>query len=260
MAAVAPTLRVASWNLHEGLPADADGSAPTADTSGEVAAFLLDNGVDIVGFQELDLDENGNSGILRRVVEQTPLRYTAVHRLSESSFFPGRFTGVALASRHPLTAVERRFLPNPHLSVGLGDTVIHSHDKGFVAATVLAPGAPLNAMSLHAVPFHLFRREADDRAFSAVWLTLTASLRTLARRPLVVCGDFNTENRRLVLGDGSPQLGAAMAGRATYRNLGLDDILHSPQLATESVKVLSNFSDHALCLAEFSWKEQGGHG
>lgn len=257
MAAVTPsTLRVASWNLHEGLPADEDGTSPSPDTSHEVAALLRDNGVDLVGFQELDLDTNGESVTLRRVVEQTALRHTVVQRLSESSFFSGRFAGVALASRYPLTDVTRHLLPNPQLSVGSGGKVLRSHDKGLLAATVQAPGASFNAVSVHTLPFHFFRREADDHAFSGMWSALATSLQSLTGLPLVVCGDFNTEKRDLILAAESLHLDASMTGHKTYRDLGLDDILHSPHFTLACVEALANFSDHRLCVAEFTWNEK----
>lgn len=245
-----PDLRVASWNLHEGLPDGEDGSAPPADTSAEIVRLLVETRADVVGFQEVDLDGDGESAILEAVRRRTPLTYLAVHRLSESSFFPGHFAGVAIASRYPLADVRRTLLPNPRLTISLGGVEIGSHDKGYIAATIMAPGGPMNVVSLHAVPFHIFGRAAGETAFRDVWSALVSGLQPLAVRPLVVCGDFNTADR-LVFRDEALDLGTAIEGRPTYRDLALDDILYTPDLQAKNVRIFDNFSDHALCLAEF---------
>ena len=244
-------LRVATWNLHECVPMPGSGVADPEAAVRQVAELLTELEVDLVALQELDLAADGHSPSLRWLAASTDLVHQAVYPLSESSFFAGRSTGVALASRYPLERVERLPLPNPGLRTELAGRPIASHNKGLVVAEVAVAGQPLVAASLHAFPFHLFGRRADEPAFAGQWSALTGLLAPLAGAPLVVGGDFNTDRRDLVLAGLGGRLERALGDQPTYRRESADDVLHSQHLLAKQAGLRSNFSDHLLCHVEF---------
>ncbi|RJL32488.1 endonuclease/exonuclease/phosphatase family protein [Bailinhaonella thermotolerans] len=247
MAAVTGTLRVATWNLHEALPAREP--APP-DVREAVAGLLTELRIDLAGLQEVDFGPDGASPTLDAIAGSTELRHVAAYDVSESSFHPGRRAGLAIVSRYPLSGVERHRFANPDLTAYVGGNEIGSHDKGFLAATARTPGGEVTAVTLHTLPFYLFGREAGDPEFQGMWRQLSEELRRLAKRPLVVCGDFNTPRRDLLAAAGAPELTRTTGAEPTYRETAADDILYSGGFTAARSGLVANFSDHALCFAE----------
>ncbi|GAA2795089.1 hypothetical protein GCM10010441_20440 [Kitasatospora paracochleata] len=255
MAVVNPprtALSVASWNLHEGLDAEADPHPGAADSNSmhSVAHLVREHGIDVIGLQEVGFDADGTSELLDFLQAATPLRHIARHPLHESSFFPGRLSGVAIASRFPLYALKRHSLPNPRLSVQLGDAEIRSHDKGFMSAQFDIGEIRIGVTVVHALPFHLFRREAADAEFKPIWEYLSTRIGEEDAKHAIICGDFNTPDRGLLLRDGFLKLSSAMGKQPTYKDVALDDILYGFGLRVGSATTVDNFSDHKLCIAE----------
>ncbi|MGW4824905.1 endonuclease/exonuclease/phosphatase family protein [Streptomyces sp. NPDC004227] len=246
------TLTVASWNLHEGVPASGGTDPCSAGVAEEVVRFLTHQRVDIVAFQEVGFDDRGTSELLDHITRRTALRHTAALPLHESSFFPGRLSGVAVAGRFPLSRYRQHWLPNPGLRTTIEGQEIHSHDKGLVTATFPLGGTEVDVTSLHVLPFYLFRRDPDEAEFKEVWDSLAGALgRHANSRLTLVCGDFNTPERRLVLGAGTLPLASSIDGRPTYKDRSVDDILYGPGIAVNRTEVVDNFSDHRACIAQF---------
>ncbi|MGQ0777083.1 MAG: endonuclease/exonuclease/phosphatase family protein [Pseudonocardiales bacterium] len=242
------SVTVASWNIREALPV-----ASTKDVEyarEELVATVLDYGIDVLAMQEVDFSPVGDSATLRHVAARTGLVYHVARALSPSSYFDGHRAGVAIASRFPLPVrAEGEFL-NPGLSTTLQGYRIASHDKGFVAATVQGSSEfTFRVISLHAVPYHLFDRDAEDEKFRRVWEDIASTIVPFAGEPLVVCGDFNASNRRLFLDAGDLALTQVFPGVPTYKGMSVDDVLVSKHFRSTGTKVLANFSDHLLCLA-----------
>ncbi|QKV92861.1 endonuclease/exonuclease/phosphatase family protein [Streptomyces sp. NA02950] len=245
-------LTVASWNLHEGVPSSGVLDAPSPHTVEEVVALLAERDVDIAAFQEVGFDGRGHSEVLDAVRKNTALRHVAAHPLHDSSFFPGRRSGVAVVSRFPVRDYRHYMLPNPRLHIHVDDKEIHSHDKGLVRATIALGHTELDVASLHALPFYLFQRAPDEADFKEIWDALSDELhRHVESRPLLVCGDFNTEDRRLVLNLDNPPLVSSLEGRHTYRGRSVDDILYAPGISLVGIETIDNFSDHRACVASF---------
>jgi len=263
VAAVNRTLRVGTWNLHEGVPAAEVGSwgclqdrpdaATNAKTLGPTTLAIVDRinklKMDVVGFQEVRFDQ-GVAADLHAVQTQTPLSYVAHFSLSPSSFFSGARAGVAIASRYPLSDVKQIKLPNPNLRRSASGQQISSHDKGLLTVQADVHGRAVTLASLHMLPFHIFDRSADDAAFSTIWRQLVIELTALSQLPLIVCGDFNTPKRDFVSDPQSLQLHSAVDGRPTYNNAAIDDILYSSEFSASAVDTLPNFSDHAFCIGD----------
>ena len=252
MTASSSVLRVASWNVHEGHPVV--GSISDQAVRREIAELLLSYQVDIVGLQEVGFDSSERSYILEAIQHNTPLEYIAHNILSSSSFSQDGSAGVALASRYPLADLRCKYFSNPELGAELDGIPIRSHDKGIISATVTLPGLEISVVSLHTIPFRLFGREANESDFEPLWSELSAELKGLAVRPLIVCGDFNTDQRDLASKSIGTFLTRSVVDEPTHKGRSIDDILYSQGFRPTSVKVLSNFSDHRLCIAELGWK------
>jgi len=242
-------LRIGTWNLHEAKPAE-HGCGDADEARVEIIDLLLRNKLDIVALQEVDFHEESRSRTLNAIKHATPLKYIAYSVLSESSFYPAARSGIAIASRFPLNNVVRRFLDNPDLIGEFEGTPIRMFDKGYVSAALTVAGNIISFVSLHAFPFHIFGRGADEATFKPIWSSLSADLVRLAAVPLIVCGDFNTSRRDLLSNNGDLKFSRAITRQPTYRDESLDDMLFTSQFELADVKVMDNFSDHRFCFAE----------
>lgn len=217
-----------------------------------VAEPIKQHGVDVIALQEVDFDQSGDSQVLADIHANTELRHIQRFPSSPSAFFPGGRAGVAVASRYPIVRKWEFTLPNPGLQITLGDRTYDSYDKGMLACEIDADGRPLTLVSVHMFPFHMFERDADHDDFDEIWRALRQRLGELGtRRPLVVAGDFNTDNRGLLRDvDGRPLTGTTH-GQVTHRGYAADDILFSPEVPDPPpAQVLDTFSDHRLCLVD----------
>lgn len=250
MDTVKNVVRVATWNLHEGLPAQARTGSISSEVRDEITALTDKNSIDVLALQEVDFDHGRTSELLDTIVSETALKYFATFPISESSFFKEKNAGIAIVSRFPLGCVVKVMLPNPHLCVS-GRMGMRSHDKGFLAARVEADGFDVTVVALHALPFHIFKREAAAPEFRYIWKQLAHDIESLDFGPLIVCGDFNTPRRDLVLDEIRTEMTRAIGDRPTFENFAYDDILYASDYFTQlAVGVVRNFSDHALCIAE----------
>ncbi len=255
MAALTKVLRVGTWNIHEAVPIDQNLQAADKMRR-EVVDFLIRYRLDVVGLQEVDFESSSRSLTLETIRDHTPLRFRAYSVLSKSSFYPVGQAGVAIVSRLPVKNVKRQRFRNPELDGDIKGVPIRMFDKGLVSAGVVMDQRVISAVSLHAFPFHLFERDAEDPAFSRIWSDLSENLAALTSTPLVVCGDFNTSKRDLIA-DSRLALSRAIIGQSTYRNDSIDDMLFTRDFQLQRVEVIDNFSDHKLCYAELIYDVGG---
>jgi endonuclease/exonuclease/phosphatase family metal-dependent hydrolase len=249
VATVSDPFVVASWNIREALPPGSGGDAARRSARREIADVLRDNEVDIVALQEVDFDEHGSSPTLAYLMSATDLRHVSRLPLSPSSFFPGQAAGVAILSRLPAVPGRTGYFMNPGLSVEVDGRRLSSHDKGFVSLVVSLPNAgPLHAVSLHLLPYHVFRRSPSDPEFESVWSDATGQLAPFSKAKSVICGDFNSSDRSLLVGPDKLDVSGTNF-RPTYRGMAADDILISSSLKLSEARLLDNFSDHAVYIA-----------
>jgi endonuclease/exonuclease/phosphatase family metal-dependent hydrolase len=245
------TLRVATWNIHEGMPVTDDAGR------GDLSAALAEAGVQVAALQEVTLDADGNSDDLAAVADSTPLRHMVSFPLSESVYSPGRCMGVALVSSYPLTNPRSVRLPNPGLRKEFNGSILSIHDKGFVAAQLDWSGPPVWVASLHSYPFYLFGRDPGEMEFVPIWKTLATEIESLAKEPTILGGDFNTGGRVLLTRWMSPQrIYWAINRVPTYDKVAADDILCTIDFALRGAEVRPTFSDHAMCVSEFELVER----
>jgi endonuclease/exonuclease/phosphatase family metal-dependent hydrolase len=246
-------IRVASWNVREGIRASEVEPKHRAQEIVSAARLVRDQDIDVLALQEVDFDRNGDSAVLSGLLEATELHYVAAFPLSDSSFEPGKRAGVAIASRLPIDGVAGHFLPNPHLAASAQGRRYSTHDKGYVRCAINVGFTRLVIASIHGFPFHRFGRRADEPQFADIWRSIPQHLQQGEDQDLILCGDFNTEDRRLLVDSFDAPLAAAFTGFRTHNNMAIDDVLFSAGLRPATTpKVLENFSDHHLCIATFT--------
>jgi endonuclease/exonuclease/phosphatase family metal-dependent hydrolase len=244
-------LRVATWNVHEGITA---GHAAPRD--GEAFwAPLIAARVDVAALQEVRFSTSGDLGDLELVAKRAGLPHIAAFPLSVSLFDSEASAGVALLSRRPLCKKRPRKLPNPGLRREGNGSVLDSHDKGLLEAVFDHDGQPVRMISLHALPFHRFGRVPQD--FESIWTALAELIEPVTEVPLLIAGDFNTNHRELLTDRVQGKLHSAIGQQITHENRATDDILYTDMFRLISQDVVPTYSDHALCLAELELPHVG---
>lgn len=242
--------RAGTWNIHEGIPANGSGTEPGR----ALVTMLIEADVDLVALQEIPFGKTGESPVLEMIATQTHLEYVSGFSLSQSSFHPGHCSGIAVASRFPHSVEQRIRLPNPGLNVIRNQQQWKTWDKGLITIKIDSYREPLWMSSVHGYPFHDFGRHAGEEEFAPVWLRLADAI-SLIPGIAIVAGDFNTDRRNLVTGLlNRPRLVPSFEGTATHGDKSVDDILHDIRLIRHRSRVTSNFSDHAFCQADFSFR------
>ncbi len=239
-------IRVATWNVHGGQVAS------TAQVSFEQSlAMLRQAEPDLVALQEIEVDENSlrPAGATVEIGHAIGAPHFLTYGVSPSHHTPGRLLAVGLASRWPCTLVRRVPLPNPHLTMVDGSaSPMRTHDKGVLTASVRTPRGPLLVCVVHSYPFHRFGASADEERFGPIWDALASDIDNLGDEPIVVAGDFNTEDRALLLRRVKTRtlhpaaLEASLASRPNGQCH--DDILYGAPLELENISSFQTFSDH----------------
>jgi endonuclease/exonuclease/phosphatase family metal-dependent hydrolase len=209
-------LRVGTWNIHEAMPLTGTPTQGRHAVIDEVVDQVCDNEIDILAMQEVEFGSDGTSSVLSALTRRTPLRHVRAY---------------------PINGKEMR-----------------SHDKGFMVCAVPVGGRDMTVVSLHSFPFHRFGRRPEEPDFREVWETFARTLTSgFSTEYLVICGDFNTANRRLVTDLLDPRMTRAIGSTPTHRGMPIDDILLSPAFgAGTDAQIVDTFSDHHLCLADLT--------
>lgn len=242
---------VATWNIHGGLPADVG-----TRTVGDSLELLDKLRPDVVAFQEVEFD--GLDGPVTepsaRFVTAAGLAHSTSFPQSPSHHTPGRMLGVTIASRWQVDPIGRVPLPNPRFEAWDGDhKLIRSHDKGLLMASVDLGPCPLVVGCVHVTPFHRFNRSAHEPGLAQIWTTIARAADEAPAGPLIVAGDFNTEDRALLIDRVRNQRLRSAAQGIPSRPTGEshDDLLYNDRLATGEVHHGETFSDHHIIVAEF---------
>lgn len=159
------TVRVATYNIRGGSDVEHDLSI--------IAQDILDNNVEIVGFQEVDKNTNrsGNVDMVKELAALTGYEYCEFTRCIS---YDGGYYGTAILSKYPIEEYEAVFLPSGH----------HEQRK-LGHATININGVMLNFFNTH-----LSWEDADVRAEQFA----TIAEYTADCEYFIVTGDFNTAN------------------------------------------------------------------
>ena len=220
-----------TFNIRGGL--GMDGRRSTERVAEAVAA----QSPDIVCFQEVHQRLPWSRWVDQPRLLRRGLRMPLVFQRNVNTVVGGY--GVAIASRFPLSAARRHFLP----SVG--------ERRGALEVSVQSPQGPVSVWCMH---WGLKSEERERQAARlAGWLAA-------AQRPVIVCGDVNEQAdapamRRLLAETGLHDAGAAGAAPtypADVPTARIDVLCHSPALRLERCEVVdTRASDHRPVVADF---------
>jgi endonuclease/exonuclease/phosphatase family metal-dependent hydrolase len=242
-----PRLRVATWNVREGVPVGNNDSSYRDDL---VETTLLQAHVQVAALQEVPFTEDDIS-VLDVVGKRIGLSHSAFFPMSPSTYRKDHETGVAVLASRPLRNVARHVLPNPELRYDSNGETLRSYDKGVLSTSIVWNGQPVVIITLHTFPFHAFDRRAEDPAFEFIWESLASTIDEYADDRLIVCGDFNTSRRHLLMTKLlRAELVRAIGEKETAPGASADDILYSKHFTLLDSQVRRTFSDHGLCIAE----------
>ncbi len=227
-------LRVMTFNVRGGL--GLDGRRDTA----RVANFLLTQAPDIVCFQEVHQRLPWSGWVNQPGILERELGMTVVFQRSVNTVLGGY--GLAVASRHRLSDVTRRFLP----SIG--------ERRGALAVTAQTPDGPVRVWCTH------WGLNGEERIRQAVRLASWVNESSL---PTILCGDFNERPdapavRRLLSDTGLSDAGE-QTGKPTYPSdlptARIDFVLCSADLTCECCAVPdTQVSDHRPLVCDFRRK------
>ena len=239
-------IRFATWNVREGRqishPMEFEDSSMV-----ENVALLKEYQVDIIALQEVD-NPATTSRVLKIIEARTDLKHIASMRLSRSSFEGDESAGVAIASRFPFQYTHQELLPNPKLPITWNGGESISHDKGLLTCVMNVNDIRICFISIHVFPFHRFGRDAGDAELTNVWQKVSTCTNAPGG-PVVLAGDFNTQDRLLVSGVARGDMSSAFKGVATHNGKETDDILFSRHFEMlGDPQAVVNFSDHHLCI------------
>jgi len=242
-------LRVCSWNVNEGAFNRSD-VAPVlaADT---IAEFVRSADVDLLVLQEVPMSVNGESEVMVSVAANSGLRYAGVAMLS-AGYVAATHSGIGVLSNFPLSNPRLFRLPNPGLR--WNDGVTASFDKGLVAHDLRLGERVVVVAAIHGFPFHRFDRSADELAFNEIWDYVASTIDGVSEgNGVVVVGDFNASNRKLITARTKRGYLSIMGGIVTHGDRAADDILISEDLSlVGGPYAVWSRSDHLVCLADIS--------
>lgn len=159
------TVRVATYNIRGGSDVEHDLSI--------IAQDIIDNKVDIVGFQEVDRNTNrsGKVDMIKEIAALTGYEYCEFTRCIP---YDGGYYGTAILSKYPIEEYGAVFLPSgQHEQRKLGHATIN-----------------INGVMLDFFNTHLSWEDADIRAEQFA----TIAEYTDGCENFIVTGDFNTAN------------------------------------------------------------------
>ena len=247
-----PSLRIATWNIGGGF------IASTADVY-DVPALdyfvqqLDPLDCDLVCLQEVHEPSSPvESGQASYLAERLRFPYHTVKPISPSHLEPNQMLSLAILSRYAISSTRYTQLTNPHLeAIGPGGRLWHTFDKGFLCGFAALGDQQFHVICGHAVPFHIFKRDFMDPAFSNIRSEVEDVILCDAS-PGLVAADLNYADIRSLI----PRVLRAgyesgLANEPTSRDhLKLDDILASRDWKFLGHKVVPTQADHHLCFAD----------
>lgn len=242
-------LTFGTWNLH-GARAMRDSPVSVQETLQMLSRLSFD----VIAMQELEFDSDSDSLSLesQHIVSSLGLAHFTGFPMSPSQFQSDRRFGVGIASRLPIVSVRKSFLPNPGLFAYRSGRKLRSHDKGILSVRISTPAGTVTAGSVHFIPFHMFNLAASDSIFNDIWFTVAQELEIVSTKFAIVGGDFNTDDRALLLNRvsrGGWRSGAPGVNSRPGSSQCFDDVLHTSSLQSSNIEVIPTFSDHHLLLA-----------
>lgn len=252
-------VRIATWNILGRRRAGTKRTAP----DGAVTEILKRHGIDIVCLQEVHFYNGLPEEGLVRELRAAGFENFAWMRLSESHLDRDASLGIGIASRAPLSDIDRSRLTNPGLrAVVRGDEWV-LHDKGMIGCLARAAGQrPFWIYSFHLFPFHEFGVSDDDDRVDKMWAEFWAHFDFLGGADVILAGDFNQTRREVAAKRWSQRPWRFCLGEAVTTSFGLalDEVAVSGRPLASRSWTSPTFSDHSLVVAEIGLGRRGRGG
>jgi endonuclease/exonuclease/phosphatase family metal-dependent hydrolase len=245
------TLRVATWNVHEG-------STSSSAEQFEAWEYLTELDLDIVALQEVPFDTSVDSQVVSAICEHTGLQFSSVLPLHPSSY-GHQASGLAIIARYPLSLRTSRHFSADGLTLRVDGRDEAMHEKAVTRAVCSTPTGDIVLFNLHLFPFTKMAIKASDVRFDGLWADLKDELSTRGDAPAIVFGDFNTPERQLAM-DPSAGYSRVVGDRVTHEGFASDDIFISGHLQVRRTELFENPSDHLLCFAELAESKPSSSG
>ena len=224
-------LRFASYNIFHGGRADFDMS--------KIAKNITDNGIDIVGLQEVDMgaSRSGKIDTLKELSCATGYQHYVFFKTID---FDGGAYGTAVLSKYPIVSYEKYLLNSGT-----------SEQRAIGFTQIDACGKTVNFFVTHLT--------FDSPAIRAGQLSQVSGILS-QKDDFVLAGDFNTfDLGALDCMDGVKRVNKLEALTVTFpeNKLSIDNILYSEKAwSFGDINVVTNsYSDHYMIWAEAEFKE-----
>ena len=250
-------MKIATWNISAGINTN-DYKGEFFDKNKEtdiddrclndIAKSIIENDIDVIALQEVVTTKSFK--YMEKLSQLTNLKYFDSFENSPCHLIENANFGISILSKYPIKLIKKQFFDNPHLTKQTQKGLYNTHDKGYLAVTVMSE-QPFNMLCASLLPFHRFDHEILD--FKHLFDEFQ---------------DFVLENNVYALGDfnaikGKPQLQKVFDRVnkkynflfnefTTIDNKKCDNILLPKSLEVKNKYIVKNedISDHYLCVAE----------
>lgn len=225
------------------------------------ADYFKQNNPDILCLSEALIDDkDGNSTFVDAIASITGLKYSKSLCTEESWIYEGKYFGMSILSRYPISKYEQFNLPNPKFEVirPNGDHWI-LHDKHAQFAELERQGSKLNLFNLHYFPVHHFNKEIQSEemkpyrnALGEVFISKGLDTST------IIVGDFNDKGSTLptafpeLFDSGELKEAIEVDTTLVHGNDQLDHLLYTKNsLELKNAKAEKFLSDHYSLIVDF---------
>ncbi|MBQ7364493.1 MAG: endonuclease/exonuclease/phosphatase family protein [Clostridia bacterium] len=254
------------WDVRTGITVDPSEEAILACLS-EIVRLINETGVDVLCLQEFPITQNGSDRIAAYIREHTALcHYHGIDTYPSFLMKNGQI-GICIFSKYPLTQCDYHPFVNPGITkLSRSGKLYWSFDKGLITAHITHRDQCFTLVTGHAVSFSPFDARAEDYPESFREIENRAKALVGKNEPVVIIGDFNTENLFSILptlGDyvsdrlpGATTIPGLMEGEVFDGGRKLDYCLVTPDVTVTKTEKIPNFSDHFLCLCHCRLSEE----
>ncbi|WP_280315284.1 alpha/beta fold hydrolase [Nocardia abscessus] len=212
------SLRVVTWNFAGARRSRSDEAFDYIPDPSYFVRELPEIGAQIVFFQESEVGPNGSNA--RELADALGYRNVYETVMCPSHMDTTKAISLAVVTDLPIEAGLEVLLPATGLELTLGDHVLEQ-DEQFDRYAQAVRIAGIWFVNLHPTPLGFFSRSYEEhedvegaahaRAIEQLLRSLVDGLRSAADGPIVLLGDFNTDNPRSVYQALIDDLGLAVA-------------------------------------------------
>lgn len=243
-------MRIATWNIGED-ERNNDGKLNT-DSYDYIINMIKNENIDILCLQEAIIKSEFLPSIATYIKENTDLKYSAEHELSDSHINIGSRMGVVICSKYEIANYKLFLLDNPNFVYSVDkNTTYYSHDKGFIIANI----KEFSIITGHCLPFHVFKKNPLD--YIDIFKKIDGELEKIynLNNNLILCGDFNYDDVNILFPKTMKNC-IDLISSPTRKDKQLDHFIISKNLNYLHCKVVDNYFDHKLGVFEIKERNE----